>query len=70
MAKCYEREYTFNNIARKRQRKNELQRVQVSSTDKLNNRIFRAEYNDPDNAIFNFFLKDLFFFSFHSGIMF
>ena len=63
MAKCYEPERkdlrrNFKNIVRKRQKTKELQRGQVTRTDKLNNRIIRLECNDPVNAMLNFFLKD------------
>ena len=49
MPKCYEHErkgleYTFKIILRERQRTRELQRLEISRTDKLNQRIVRAEY--------------------------
>ena len=77
MAKCYEREkralsiYFHNYLAEKTKNKIIATTVvEISRMDKLNQRIVRAEYlyNDPDNAMFNFFMND-FFFSFHSGIM-
>ena len=35
----------------------------------INELSVRNIYNDPDNAMFNFFVNDLFFFSFHSRIV-